>query len=69
MLFEVPPLVVPLVLSLLVVPPLVVPLLGALALELVDGVLVDEVLAEGAVVDVPVEGVLEEACEPELLEW
>ncbi|MHB1515184.1 MAG: hypothetical protein ACYCVY_05625 [Acidiferrobacteraceae bacterium] len=59
-----PPLVPPLVL----LPLVVVPLLGALALELVDGVPVDELLAEGEVVDVPADGVLEEDCEPELLE-
>ncbi len=77
--FEVPPLVPPLVLlslvllplvvvPLVVVPLVVVPLLGALVLELVDGVPVDELLAEGAVVDVPADGVLEEDWEPELLE-
>ncbi len=72
--FEVPPLVPPLVLlslvllPLVVVPLVVVPLLGALVLELVDGVPMDELLAEGAVVDVPADGVLEEDWEPELLE-
>lgn len=71
--FEVPPLVPLLVpplmlLSLVLLPLVVVPLLGALALELVDGVPVDELLAEGEVVDVPADGVLEEDCEPELLE-
>ncbi len=72
--FEVPPLVPPLVLlslvllPLVVVPLVVVPLLGALVLELVDGVPTDELLAEGAVVDVPADGVLEEDWEPELLE-